>query len=59
MTKHRLRASFSARTALIGLEIRQDSCVQSPRLEKNLPQSGIPPIFKQGLKEDPQNPPVF
>nr|WP_325243248.1 hypothetical protein [uncultured Oscillibacter sp.] len=34
MAKRRLGASFSARTALIGLEIRQDSCVQSPCLAK-------------------------
>ena len=34
MAKHRLRSSFSARTALIGLEIRQDSRVQSPCLAK-------------------------
>nr|WP_325242413.1 hypothetical protein [uncultured Oscillibacter sp.] len=34
MAKRRLGASFSARTALIGLEIRQDSRVQSPCLAK-------------------------
>ena len=33
-SKRRLGASFSARTALIGLEIRQDSRVQSPCLTK-------------------------
>ena len=33
-SKRRLGVSFSARTALIGLEIRQDSRVQSPCLTK-------------------------